>query len=98
MYTDIKSLKKTVLRVLFAMEIVAFVGLYLFGTRGMHTLMELQNKQQELNLLVVDAQNEITALNEQIVHWKDAPFYKECIAREQLQMARPGDEVYYLNS
>lgn len=94
---DTKWLKRRALRFFFVAEIVLFVSFYLFGSNGIQCLFELQYQQQKLDQQTRSLQQEVIHLHEQLAHWEAAPFFKEKIAREQLQMAREGDEIYYLN-
>ena len=43
-------------------------------------------------------QQEVKTIQEDIDLWKTDDFYKEKIAREQLQMARKGDKLFYIKS
>jgi len=93
---DTKLLKRRAMRVFFMVEIMFFIGLYLFGTRGIQYLMQLQYEQQKLDIELEEVRQEVASLNEQVEQWNATPFFKEKIAREQLQMAREGDEIYYI--
>lgn len=55
---------------------------------------QLENKRlaHSTELLV----EEIKKLENETQQWEQNPFYREKVAREQLQMARPTDEVYYV--
>jgi cell division protein FtsB len=48
----------------------------------------------EQDILVL--KKEVQDLQEELVAWQTDPFYKEKVAREQLQMARPGEELFYI--
>jgi len=93
---DIKLLKRRALRFFFAVEILIFITFYLLGSNGIQCLMVLQAEQKELNYQLRVAKTEVAQLNEQINQWQTTPFFKEKIAREQLQMAREGEEICYL--
>lgn len=89
--------KKLILRVFFVGEIVFFVMMYLVSPEGLTVIQnkKLENKQlaQQVEML----SKEIKKLEEETQKWEHNPFYQEKIAREQLQMARPTDEVYCLS-
>ncbi len=93
---DTKLLKRRSMRIFFMVEIMFFIGLYLFGTDGIQYLMQLQHEQQKLDLELEEVRQEVATLHEQVEQWDATPFLKEKIAREQLQMAREGDEIYYI--
>jgi hypothetical protein len=42
--------------------------------------------------------DEIEQLEQEIYAWQTDDFYKEKVAREQLQMARKGDELFYIGT
>ncbi len=93
---DVKLLKRRIMRVFFALEVAVFAGFYLFGGNGIHYLAQLESENNELDAQLVHIRREVALLNEQIAQWQADPFFKEKIAREQLQMAREGDEIYYI--
>ena len=63
-------------------------------------LTSLQNKKVENKKLAESVERlteEIKKLEDETQKWESNPFYREKVAREQLQMARPTDEVYYVS-
>ena len=96
MEIDIKLFKKKGMRIFFALEIVFFIAFYLFGSEGIQRMMLMQQQERELDAKLHEAIIEVAQLNEHLEQWNTTPFHKEKIAREQLQMAREGDEIYYL--
>jgi cell division protein FtsB len=88
--------KKMVLRKLLVLEIVIFMGYYLFGFQGLHSIQCLKTENSNLEEKIFQERTQIDQLNVQIVQWDATLFFKEKIAREQLQMAKEGDEIYYL--
>jgi len=91
-----KTVKQTALRIFFAIEIIVFAWVYVFGPQGMQVLRDVQKENVTLEATITTLRSEMHQLEDQVVAWKTYPFYKEKIAREQLQMARKGDQVYYL--
>lgn len=89
--------KKNFLRRILVIEIVIFVGYYLFGAHGLQAIKCIKQE----NILLVEhikkIEQEIAALEQDILQWDTNLFYKEKIAREQLQLAKEGDEVYYIS-
>lgn len=91
-----KHIKKIGLRIFFGAEMVLCAYLYLFGSHGMRALMVLEQEQEQLNQEVAALQADVLSLETTIAQWDAHPFYKEKIAREQLQMAAKNEEIYYV--
>jgi len=91
-----KTFKRTMLRVFFAIEVCVFAGVYLFGPSGLQTMVRLSKENDQLALEIFDLQGQVSDWQQKIALWQSDDFYKEKIAREQLQMARRGDEIFYL--
>ena len=91
-----KNIKQLCLRVFFGIEIVLFAYMYLFGPHGMRALMNIEQDTVQLNSEVTDLQTQVHSLEFTIAQWDVHPFYKEKIAREQLQMAGKNEEIYYV--
>jgi len=89
-------LKQRALRFFFAAEIIVFTVFYIFGSNGMQQMIQLQKQQEDIEVKITQAKCEVAVLNKQIADWEASSFCKEKVAREQLQMAREGDEVYYI--
>lgn len=93
---EMKIYKRTIVRLFFAIEIMVFVGVYLFGGNGVQHLRRLKDENQKLKNEVVHLQIETKLVEQQIASWQADDFYKEKIAREKLQMAKKGDEIYFI--
>lgn len=89
--------KRFLLRLFFAVEIFLFIVIYLFGTQGLQVVLSMRRENSALSLEVHHLESEVQEVKKTIASWKKDPFYKEKVAREQLHMARPGDEIYFLN-
>lgn len=89
--------KKMILRIFFALEGVIFMGMYIWGACGMRAILKLEETMEQLHKETLAMEHEIAILENDIANWHKHPFYKEKVAREQLQMARSGEEIYYLN-
>ena len=90
------TIKRLILRAFFSIEIVLFSWVYLYGASGLDHLLILQ---KENNLLLHETQTlqqNIARLELDIKQWNAHPFYKEKIAREQLQMIRKNERIYYI--
>lgn len=90
------QVKRICIRMLFGAEILIFIGIYIFGAYGIKTLSHLKQETAFVEQEVANVQQEVDALQREIIAWNTHPFYKEKIAREQLQMAREGDTIFYL--
>ena len=82
------------LRLFFIIEMAILFVFFLVGPNGIITLINLQNENESTKTEVANLKNEITKLNSDIQKWNTNPFYKEKMAREVLQMAKSGEEVY----
>ena len=88
--------KQIVMRTILMVEMVVFVHLYIFGKNGLQ-LLQVQKKQlQELQATAQTLHNDVELLEQEIFAWETNDFYKEKIAREQLQMARKDDKLFYI--
>ena len=92
-----KIYKRTILRLFFAVEIVIFVSVYLFGGNGLQYLTRLKSENNSLYFEIVSLKKDITELEKQIEDWQSNDFYKEKYARERLQMAKKGEMIYFVD-
>jgi len=88
--------KKRIFRLLFGVELMIFTIHYLFGAQGISLLHGLKKDLVQIDQELVVLQDEITRLEKQLVSINNDPFYKEKIAREQLQMARKDELIYMI--
>lgn len=93
-----KEFKKYFLQIFLYIEIIIFSFFYLFGSNGLKSLHDLENQNNSLTIENNLLKQEINELQSNITQWDNDPFYKEKIAREQLQMARPDEEIYLVKS
>jgi len=91
------DIKRLISRGLFGCELIVFVWVYLFGAHGFHHLVHLRTECEQARQDLRYKQQEVSDLQEQIISWNVHSFYKEKMAREQLQMARKGELIYYLS-
>lgn len=89
--------KKLFARIFFATEVFIFCGVYLFGRQSISVLVGLQRDNKQLQELLSDHTKELATIEHHIQE-QSHPFYKEKIARGQLQMARKEEQVYYIAS
>lgn len=81
---------------LLGLEVLVFAGFYIRGPQGLQTLQTMYAEQESMLAGVEQLNQEVAGLKQSIDSWHKNPFHKEKIAREQLQMARVEDEVFYL--
>ncbi len=92
-----KAFKRLVMRVLLCVEIVVFAGFYMWGAQGMACIRALEEENAQVEHANIHLQSENAKLEHTIITWHNHPFEKERIARTKLQMARPGDQIFYIS-
>jgi hypothetical protein len=63
---------------------------------GFYHLLKLRSDCDLMQQKLVCKKTDIDMLKEQIIAWNVHSFYKEKMAREQLQMARNSELIYYI--
>src|SRR5579872_637638 len=98
MRVEVKKMnaKKLFVRLLLCFEMCVFGLLYIVGKNGLQLLQKQKQELQQLNTHMLQLQSDISLLENDIHVWQTNDFYKEKIAREQLQMARKGDKLFYI--
>jgi len=91
-----KKIYAYALYLVLGVEVAFFANLYIRGPQGIETLRDMYAEEVTMREGVDQLQLEVTSLKRDIDDWQKHPFHKEKIAREQLQMARSDDEVFYL--
>lgn len=91
-----KEFKKTMLRFFFTLELIVFTAVYFFGAQGIQHAWRLNKEIGLIDQEITELTQETKSINDRIVAWHSHSYYKEKIAREQLQMARPWEEIYYI--
>jgi cell division protein FtsB len=89
-------IRKYSLIIFFSAEIIILLIYYLFGNRGLPTILQLRREKKILLQEIEQIKSESANLNNAIELLKKFDFYREKIAREQLHMARANDLIYYL--
>lgn len=90
------ALKKIIIRIFLISETILFSYLYFFGPHGITMLQDQHYVIHNLLGEITDGNHEIDDLKQQIYTWQTDEFFKEKVAREQLQMARKGDKLFYI--
>ena len=88
-------IKRILVRIFFSVEMLIFCWVYMCGSNSISSLVALQTDNRSLQEQLHTREQEIAQLEHEIVQWESQPFYKEKVAREQLQMARAHEHVYY---
>lgn len=88
--------KCIVSRIFLAIEIMVFVAVYFFGTDGIAKLSQIQQENVQLEKDIELLKLEIQQIELQVAQWNSDPYYKEKIAREQLQMARADEQIIFI--
>ena len=92
-----RLLNNTFLQLFLVAEIFVFGYVYFFGKSGMQLLHELKQECASIDNEVIQLAVEIKNIEKDINDWESNDFLKERIAREQLQMARKDDKIYYVS-
>lgn len=90
------TIKQLSLRIALLVEMCAFGYVYVCGKNGYLTLQRQRVVVVDLHRSVDKLSAEVAQLEQEMYVWQTNDFYKEKIAREQLQMARKGDELFYI--
>lgn len=88
--------KKWISRIFLLGEVLIVFGIYFFGVDGLPKLYKLRDENSTLEEEIVALSKEIAGLDNEMIAWNTDPFYKERVAREQLQMAREQDEIFFI--
>jgi cell division protein FtsB len=80
------------------LEIMLTLYAFLLGSKGMPQLRTLSTQQHALQHTINTLDHDIKQLEDRIAQWLRYSFYREKIAREQLQMARTNDIVYFIQA
>ena len=90
-------MKRSIIRILFFAETVGFLCMHIFGPQGIRVFQQLTEENSVIEQSIQRVRSEIAQLDRRITECKSDSFYKERIAREQLQMARKDDLIYYFD-
>ncbi|HSW73789.1 MAG TPA: septum formation initiator family protein [Candidatus Limnocylindria bacterium] len=92
----LKAVKQAIIYTLCAVEFCLFSWTYMYGTQGWSALRRVQQENKHLEERIALCKQESDTLENELVAWREHPFYKEKVAREQLQMAREHETIYYI--
>jgi len=88
--------RQSVIQILLYIWILIFLIHYTVGPKGIMYGRILRQTNEQINQEIVSIKKEIGLLQQMIDKWHKIPFFKEQLAREQLQLAYPGDTIYYV--
>ncbi len=86
--------KKNVIGGLFFVEVIALLWIYYTGNQGLKAVSVLQQECRVVERQIDDMQSEIANLEGMITEWNTDTYFREKVAREQLNMARENEEIY----
>lgn len=88
--------KQYIVRFFFFCELILFFGLYFLSPHGYNIIVNLKKENYALVESIKQEKQNIARLTEELILWNTTSIKKEKIARQELQMARPQDRVYFL--
>lgn len=91
-----KTFKRKIVRMFFCIEIIVCILLYVCGSHGLQALNVLEKQNMVLKERTKSLEAEVNVLQNALREWDMYPFYKEKIARQELQLARDSDELYMI--
>ena len=91
-----KSLEYWIVWLLFLA--IFFIVLTIFGKNGLLRIGDLKKARLVLTEEVLALHEENDALRKEIKGLKEDPFFIEKVAREELNLVRPNEFVYYFDS
>ena len=91
-----KEVKRFALRLFLGGEIVVATFFYLCGSGGLESHRRADFQNNELCQEVKTAEVEVSSLENELHERKTNPYYKESIARKELQMAYKDEMIYLL--
>lgn len=84
------------IRLLCIGEVMVVLGIFIFGSHGIHTYRGLKKENAALQVDIGMIKQELATLHEEETLWQSyAEFYYEQLAREKLHMAYKDDVVYF---
>lgn len=89
--------KRMIMRGAFVAEIILFTWFYYYGMCGMREIRRLRVENDQLEQQIGVANDCLAQKEQELAAWQSDPFYKEKLAREQLHMAKEGEEIYLVD-
>ncbi len=82
-------------RVALGVYLCTLTYLFFYGPRGWHDVHVLQAQIDAARVTCAKEKSIVAQLSAEELEWHNNSFLKEKVAREELQMARAGDTVFY---
>lgn len=92
------TIKKLIMPLALCAEIGLFAFFYFTSPLGFKALTSLKKDNRELQNSLTLIESNIAQLKNKINEWKKYPWYTEQVARQELQMSYPGEEIFLLES
>ncbi len=91
-----KVLKKQIFRLVWMLQIICWIGYYLYGESGYYSISTIKKENEQILQDIEQLKQDINVVEQDIIAWQTDLFYVEKVAREQLQMAKDGEELYFM--
>ena len=91
------SIKQKLLRGFFLLEVILFTMFCFFGPSGVSVISEVEKENELLSKEVLRLEQEVVELENKVDSWRNDPFKVEKLSRENLQMSKNGEEVYFVD-
>ncbi|MFA6065842.1 MAG: septum formation initiator family protein [Candidatus Babeliaceae bacterium] len=88
--------KKFIIPLFLLVEIIFFGVYYVYAPHGLSYLIKFSQENNDMRMTMRDIQHDIEVLTGQVQDSTTFAYYKEKIAREQLQMMLPNEQVFYI--
>jgi len=88
--------KSILYKVALGLQVTLFAYVFVYGKKGWLVLETVKHEISGVTEQVQKQSQEVAQRTKEIEEWSGDSFYKEKIAREQLQMARTEDEIFYV--
>lgn len=89
--------KKMMVRIAFVLQLILYGAWYVWGEHGLKALTFMVEQNELVTRENQMLEKELARLDERLILLQEDPFFKETIARTQLQMARSDETVYYID-
>lgn len=77
-----------------AIEVICCVVIYLVGPYGFVQLKELKYACCDVQMAIDKRIERIKELEQEVIAWNVHPYLRERVAREQLKLAYPHEQIY----
>lgn len=92
-----KEKKRKVVRIFLGIEIAFITLYYLLSSFGLQALRSADHFNNQLVEDIKNLEAEVGSLSQELEDRKNNPFYKEAVARKELQMAYENEIIYLID-